>query len=226
MKLYFTHSFYQTCSLNSIDGIWYNRERQGVILDNMDKLKRIFSKVPKKHHVEFITALLSIPVLLTVIALNWSSLNANKKGETEKPREIIISLPVDKNPTAMPTKPECKEGIGTITIASPGEGDTVSINPVSVTIVYKPGDFCAAVWSYRTNGGSWSDYDDKSIALYNLPFGSIDLDLRVKSIVSGGEEKTLRRSFTYKSTTPTVTSTPTPSNTPTPTQGTTPTVTQ
>lgn len=191
----------------------------------MDSLKRFFRAIPKKQNIEFITALLSVPVLLTVIALNWSNLNASKKPETQKPSEIIISLPADKNPTTAPTKPECKPGIGTIAIASPQEGDTVSNNPLAVTIVYKPGDFCSAVWSYRINGGAWSDYDDKSIALYNLPSGSIQLELRIKSIVSG-EEKLITRNFIYKSNNPTTTVTPTPTLTPSPTTVTTPTTSQ
>jgi hypothetical protein len=176
----------------------------------MEKVKRFFKVVPKKHHVEFITALLSIPVLLTVIALNWSNLNSSKNPETQKPNEIIISLPAQKNPTAIPTKAACKPGLGHLEITSPEEGSTVSQDPLPLTIVYTPGDYCAAVWSYRINNGSWSDFDDKSIAVYNPPVGSIDLELRVKSIING-EQKTITRSFTYKSTTPTTTPTATPS---------------
>ena len=92
----------------------------------MDKIKRFFRVVPKKHHVEFITALLSIPVLLTVIALNWSSLNGTKKEETTKPSEIIISLPAQKDATPQPTKVDCKPGVGNVDITSPSEGDTIS----------------------------------------------------------------------------------------------------
>lgn len=187
----------------------------------MDKIKRFFRVVPKKHHIEFITALLSIPVLLTVIALNWSSLSGTKKEETNKPSEIIISLPVEKDPTAAPTKPECKPGLGQTTISSPEDGATVTENPVNVIVVYTPGDYCAAVWSYRINSGSWSEFDDKSIALYNPPAGEIQLELRVKSIVNG-EQKTITRNFTYKSTTPTATNAPSATLTPSPTQSTIP----
>jgi len=192
----------------------------------INKIKHFFGSLTgKKNHLEFFTALLSIPVLLSVIALNWNNLNANKTPENTQPNEIIISLPVDKNPTTAPTKAECNPGIGEVAISSPEEGDTVSENPVSVIIVYKPGDFCSAVWSYRINGGSWSDYDDKSFALYNLPSGEVDVDLRVKSIVNG-EVKTISRNFTYKSNTPTMTPSLTPTNTPVPTQTLVPTTTQ
>lgn len=189
----------------------------------MDRIKRFFHIAPKKHHVEFITALLSIPVLLTVIALNWSSLSGNKKEEVQKPSQIIISLPVQKNPTSIPPKPQCKTGLGETSITRPEEGDTITENPVNVTIVYKPGEYCSAVWSYRINSGNWSDFDDKSIALYNPPSGNIQLELRVKSIVSG-EQKMLTRNFFYKGSNPTATITPT--TTPSPTQALTPAATQ
>ena len=192
----------------------------------MDKIKRFLNKVPKKHHIEFITALLSIPVLLTVILLNLNNLNQKKEVEpTPKPNQIIISLPPQKNPTAMPTKPECKPGLGEVSISNPEEDDTVTDNPITVTVVYNPGDYCSAVWSYRVNNGSWSDYDDKSIALYNFPSGSMQLELRVKSIVNG-VQKTITRNFIYKSNTPTSSPSNTPMPTSTPTQILTPTVTQ
>lgn len=189
----------------------------------LDKMKRFF-RVPKKHHIEFITALLSIPVLLTVFALNWNNLNTNK--DTDKKPEIIISLPPQKNdPTQIPTKAQCKAGIGATTISSPQEGETTSDNPVDVIITYNPGDYCAAVWSYRINSGAWSDYDDKSIAIYNPPSGNIQLEVRVKSIVNG-QQKTLTRNFTYKSSSPTLTPTATPTITPSPTQAPSTTPTQ
>jgi hypothetical protein len=185
----------------------------------MQRIRRFLSTVTsKKNHVEFFTALLSIPVLLTVILLNLNNLNQQKKSDTSsKPNQIIISLPAQsKEATPIPTKAVCKPGLGTVTIANPHEGDIVSDNPVNFTIYYDPGDYCAAVWSYRINGGRWSDYDDKSIALYDLPSGDIKFDLRVKSVVSGGTETTLTRNITYKS--PKATISPTATVAPSPTQ--------
>ncbi|MBI2033209.1 MAG: hypothetical protein HYT10_01970 [Candidatus Levybacteria bacterium] len=186
------------------------------------KAKRYLSGIhPKKSHVEFITALLSIPVLLTVILVNVNNLNAKNKAEeeaTSKKNEIIISLP----PTIKEEKkdtPQCKPDIGPIDISYPHETDTVSDNPLNIDINYTSEGYCAVVWSYRINNGSWSDYDDKSIALYNMSSGDVKFELRVKSLISG-KEKFLTRNFTYKSSiqpTPTPTITPTMSPTPTPT---------
>jgi hypothetical protein len=186
----------------------------------MQSIKKFLSGITgKKHHVEFITALLSIPVLLTVILLNLNNLNQQKKQEntSAKPNQIIISLPAqNKEATPIPTKPACKPGLGKTTIANPHEGDTVSDYPLNFTIYYDPGDYCAAVWSYRINGGRWSDYDDKSIALYDLPSGEVKFELRVKSVVNGGEETTLTRNITYIS--PRMTPSATPMTTPISTQ--------
>lgn len=167
------------------------------------KVLRSYRGIPdKKVYLEFLTGLLSIPVLLTVILLNVSNLKNEKKDSTPSPtpqQQIIYVSPNSKDPDDKPTptdSPACKKGIGEVEIVSPDEGDVISDNPVSLDIDYTPNGFCAVVWSYRINNGSWSNFDDKSIALYNLPRGKVAVDLRVKSIVSG-EEKTLSRSFTY-----------------------------
>lgn len=185
----------------------------------MGKIRRFFSGVTgKKHHVEFFTALLSIPVLLTVITLNLSNLNASKKVEpSPKPNQIIISLPTNKQTlvTNAPTKPACLPGIGNVSISYPREGDIISDYPVAVTVSYEAKGYCAVVWSYRINGGSWSEFDDKSVALYDLPSGNITLDLRVKSVINGGGDTTLSRTFTYKRSKATPTADPTATVTPT-----------
>lgn len=163
-----------------------------------------FRKLPeRKQYIEFFTAILTVPVLLTVIILNVSNLREKDKKETEKTepvREIVITQPSEKNEANVSvTTAPCVEEIGPISIDNPTEIEVVTDNPVQVSINYKKGKFCAVVWSYRVNGGRWSDYDDNSVALYNLPQGNIKFDLRVKSVVTG-EEKTLSRSFTYKGT--------------------------
>jgi hypothetical protein len=171
-----------------------------------------------KKHIEFFTALLSIPVLITVIILNLNSLhNLNKDAKpTDAPKQQggFFSAPIQKarpstsalNPTTTPSAP-CKKELGPISIDTPEEGDTVTDNPVAINISYDDQTYCTAVWSYRINGSSWSEYDDKSIALYNLPSGKIKLDLKIKSL-SSKEEDTLTRNFTYKGSN-TVTAAPT-----------------
>lgn len=166
-----------------------------------------FKKLPeRKQYIEVFTAILTVPVLLTVIILNVSNLREKDKAEAPKQeptvREIIITQPSgrdDQTRTVTVSTEPCKTGIGEISIDYPEEDDVVTDNPVQFDINYRPGDFCAVVWSYRINGGRWSDYDDRSVALYNLPQGEVKFDLRVKSVVSGGEES-LTRNFEYRGT--------------------------
>jgi len=172
------------------------------ITKHIKKLLRSYRGIPdKKVYLEFLTGLLSIPVLLTVILLNVNNLK-NEKKDTPSPtpqQQIIYVSPSAKDDNARPTptdSPACKKGIGEFEITSPDEGDSISDNPVNLTVQYTPNGYCAVVWSYRINNGSWSGYDDKSIALYNLPRGNVSVDLRVKSIVTG-EEKTITRKFVY-----------------------------
>jgi hypothetical protein len=166
----------------------------------------------KKPQLEFFTALLTIPVLLTVIILNLNNLKGNNSNkDSENNQTIVITQP--DNPDTTDKKPEvtneaCKEGIGEVTILNPEENETVSDNPVNVDIKYDPGDYCNSVWSYRVNGGGWSNYDDRSIALYDLPNGSVKLELRVKGLV-GSDEETLVRNFIYNGAKTTVAPSPT-----------------
>ena len=183
----------------------------------------------KKTYIEFFTALLSVPVLITVIMLNVNNLkNTNKstpQPPAQKEEKIYIpvtatqstgknSIPQASNTPAQtisitPASEACKPEIGPVSISSPAEGDTVTDNPTSIIITYKTGEYCAVVWSYRLNDGSWSAYDDKSIALYNLSQGKIKIDVKIKSIVTG-DEKILTRNFTYNGTTSTSTPTVSP----------------
>lgn len=170
----------------------------------------------KKPQLEFFTALLTIPVLLTVIILNLNNLKADDKKEAPKSETIIITQPAFKEKEVIVTKEACKPGIGTISIEDPSENEETEDNPVLVDILYDDEEYCNVVWSYRINNGRYSDYDDRSIALYNLPNGNIKFDLRVKSVVNN-DQKTLTRNFTYSgSLTPTPVPTSTPIPTPTP----------
>jgi len=177
------------------------------------KILLAYKKLPeKKHYIEFLTAVLSVPVLITVIMINLTNLNSkDKQAPVQSPqiKEQTIFVPVEtKSPvgnfapvarvTSVPVESTapCKAGVGPVSISSPEENETITQNPVSIIIDYEIGEYCAVVWSQRINNGNWADYDDKSIALYNLPQGKIKIDLRVKSIVNG-EEKMLTRTFNY-----------------------------
>lgn len=182
----------------------------------IEKTKNWWRKLPdRKPYIEFVTALLSIPVLLTVILLNVGNLRqSQQKNETTNktitPVVVTISekkINEDKSPLT-PSK-ECEPVIGQLDINYPKENATIDDNPVQFAIAYKKGNTCSVVWSYRVNRGRWSDYDDKSISIFNLPNGNITFELRVKSVVSG-EEKIFERNFVYEGLTPTPTNSPTP----------------
>jgi hypothetical protein len=173
----------------------------------------------KKPHIEFFTALLTVPVLLTVIILNINNLKGDEKEPEKEPetnQTIVITQP-GSNETekeVIITKEACEPGIGEVSIGFPEEGEEVNDNPVMIDVDYEANGYCAVVWSYRVNGGAWSSYDDTSISLYNLPNGNVKLDLRVKSVVNSDTDS-LSRNFVYsgaaQSPTPSSTVTPTPS---------------
>lgn len=185
----------------------------------MEKTKKFLRKMlysyrglpDKKQYIEFFTALLSVPVMLTVIVLNLNNLRGANKAPAPAPQQkevpVYITTQPDKessNDTATTsrittpaqTNEVCTKGIGPISIDYPEEGTTVSDNPLSIDINYQQGNYCSVVWAYRINGGPYSDYDDKSIALYNPPNGKITLQVKVKSLVTS-DETTLTRIFTY-----------------------------
>lgn len=171
------------------------------------KTKHSYRTLPdKKQYIEFFTAALTVPMLLTVIIINLNNLkNSNKAAPAQTPtptqeRPIVVTVPNSDSKetvTSAPTSGACNKGIGPISIDYPEENSTVTDNPIQIDINYQQGDYCAVVWSYRINDGKFSEYDDKSIALYNVPSGGIRFQLKVKSIVTG-EEKILTRTFTYK----------------------------
>ncbi len=171
----------------------------------INKVKKFIRVFPKKHHVEYVTGLISVPVLLTAIALNIINLqnNAHKNqtpAPTQSEKPIIIEISGTQTKTSTPTDiPSCKKEVGPISITSPAEGSTVSDNPVCISIKYSDANYCSVVWSYRINGGNWSDYNSNSPCLYNVPSGNVKFELRVQSTVSQ-DTANVERNFTYKGT--------------------------
>jgi hypothetical protein len=192
-----------------------------------DKIKNWYQELPnKKRYVEFLTALLTVPVLLTVLIINLSSINNRK--ETPTPTPTPFSVPTEKivvitqevtpetsiTPTVQPSATECKKEVGPVKITAPADGELITTNPVCLNISYQTGEYCSVVWSYRIGSSAWSDFTDKEICIYNLPVGPQELQVRVKSSQSD-DEVTLIRNFYYQSKevptpTPTLTLTPTP----------------
>jgi hypothetical protein len=174
------------------------------------KTKKIFAKLHgKKHHLDLIIALLTIPVLLTVITTNLLTLQKNSKNSpTPTPAPTVKEIIIQAAPTGAQTVVQqpikntvapvanCKKLVGPISISFPEDGQTVSDNPVCIVIKYEDPNYCSAVWSYRINGSSWSEYGSNSVCLYNLPKGSVKFDLKAQSTVSQ-DQVNLSRSFVY-----------------------------
>lgn len=210
------------------------------MFEKIRRFPRWFAKLPdKKKYIEFVTAILSVPVLLSVIYLNYSNIQNQRKPIEDEPAPTpaIITIIQDRdngssnNDRIIPSNTACTPEIGPVEIEFPEEGDNVNTNPLEIIINQNdPQDeYCAVVWSYRINGGTWSSFDDRDISIYNLQPGQKKLEVRVKS-VSSGEEETLTRNFNYTNTeavpTPTEQPTPTTTPSPSPTITVTPTVTE
>lgn len=158
----------------------------------------------RKHHLDLVIALITVPVLLTVLFTNLLNLQRNTKNTNAEP--IIIkegSSNTDTTPVVRTEKiiqtdsPSCKKEVGPVDITFPKEGETVTDNPVCITIKHDNENYCSVVWSYRINGGTWSEYGSNSVCLYNMPQGDIKFDLRVQSTTSN-DQTNLSRSFTYE----------------------------
>lgn len=173
----------------------------------VDKIVAWYRKLPeKKRHVEFITAVLSVPVMLTVIIINLNNLNQQKQKQTtsEKilPVQIVITgekqNTLNEVPTTIPTTTpiSCIKEVGMVSITSPRENEVVTKDPVCITVTTQSG-YCSINWSYRLDDGNWSDYSDKNICLHNLTNGNKVFQLRIKSL-SSNDEVTLQRSFIYQ----------------------------
>lgn len=182
------------------------------------KIKAWYENLPeKKKHIEFISALLTVPMLVTVILLNLNNLNGSKNTATT-PTPITTTNPVieivvpsNATPTSekinSPTPLKCKNKIGVVEISSPEDDELISKDPVNIEISYDDkGIYCPILWSYRIDEGKWSDFTDKSISLYNLISGRKKLEVKIKSVGSN-EEIILKKSFYYEVnlTTPTPT---------------------
>jgi len=196
------------------------------------KIRQSFRDLPdKKKYIEVITASLSIPVLLSVVFVNYLNIQEKRKNESVSPtpvisqatRPTIITViknpsPIPSNepkistPTIIPKQPspnECIRKIGPITILTPQEGENISTNPFTIAVDYNQGDYCSVVWRYRINQGPWSEFGDNNIVIYNLSSGPKKIELEVKSIVTD-VSKIYTRTFTYQNTqeVPTATNTP------------------
>ncbi|MFH0773241.1 MAG: hypothetical protein V1922_02930 [bacterium] len=187
--------------------------------DTFNKVVSWYRGLPeKKKHVEFITAVLSVPVMLTVIIINLNNLNQqnNKQKQTiEKTSPIQIVITGEKQtpasgtsspspqqligtPTGIlsPTPQSCIKEVGPVSILFPVENEVVTQDPVCITVATQS-SYCPLVWAYRLETGNWSDFTNKNICLRNMTNGTKTIQLKVKSTASD-DQIILQRSFVYE----------------------------
>lgn len=172
-------------------------------MKTVKKVKNILKR-PRKHHLDYVAAILGIPFMLLLIYVNVTNLQNKNKPESTPPAEkIIIEREKEAGSSGVNqivvTPKACKKEIGPISISFPKEGQRIEDNPVSFTIKYDDDAYCSVVWSYRINGGAWSEYSSNSPSVYNMPKGNIKFELRVQSTVSSDQES-LVRNFIYEGT--------------------------
>ncbi len=169
--------------------------------EKLSKVIKTVKKAPqKKHHLDFVVAVLTIPVLLSVIILNYSNLQKNKTLPTPTPMvtqtEKIIVVPQKTTENTQPASESCIKNIGPVSISFPSEGQTVSENPLCINIKYTDPSYCSVIWSYRINGGSWSDFNSNNPCIYNAPNGNTKFELKIQSTVIQ-KETDFVRNFIY-----------------------------
>src|SRR3989344_2230039 len=120
----------------------------------LEKFRHWYRILPdKKRYLEFVTALLTIPVLLTVIYTNMVSIREDKKSNTtptpEKSEKIVI-IREDENkeneksntPTPIPTlelsptqsTKECKKEVRPVKISIPSEKTSAQEDLICINI--------------------------------------------------------------------------------------------
>jgi hypothetical protein len=199
-------------------------KKENFIQKFFKKIQKWYVSLPdKKRYIELFTAILSVPMILTAILVNMSTINKSKESSTgatptSTPIQIVVENPasgsgnmnppkINITPTPTPTKAECKKDIGEIEILSPQEGEIITTNNMCINIS-TDSNYCPVTWSYKLDDNNWSDYNNNDICLYNLTAGKKDLQIKVKSTVID-KTITLERTFTYQNST---TPTPTPTN--------------
>ena len=137
-------------------------------MEIIKKIKTWYKNLPEqKKYIEFLTAILTIPVLLTIIVNNVNMMR-NSKTVTSTPSysiqpQVITIVQKDANPSVFPpptislyptpTQYSCNPQIGPVNINHPMEGEIVNQTPVCLDILYDNKTYCPVVWSYKLNNG-------------------------------------------------------------------------
>jgi len=164
----------------------------------------------KKRWIDVVTAVLTIPVLLTVVISNFLTIQSKKNAEkdndsevvtTQAPINITVENPAGSDKPGISPSPEinlnpsCNPDLPEYEIISPKENEIVSNDPLCIVHVVQGSGFCQATWSYRINKSSWPPYTDQPVCLYNMASGDIEFELKVKN--EKGDEEVYTRNFLY-----------------------------
>jgi hypothetical protein len=135
-------------------------------MEKIHEIKSVVHQLPdKKRYAELITAVLSVPVLITVLLLNLNNLrksnqptpsNASVVQSTSPIPTVSISPKItpkvttktsvlDPTPTPLSTQSPCIKEVGPVTIISPEENEIVTTNPVAIDIERKEKNYCEIV---------------------------------------------------------------------------------
>jgi len=199
-------------------------------------IKKWYLALPdKKRHIELVTAALSVPMMVTIIMVNFFNIkktNQTAPAAASTPIQVIVQNPSSTNsanpeptkdfspkatgtmtptttPTSTPTPTSfaCKKDIGEIEILSPQDGQIITKDNICINIS-TDSNYCPVTFAYKLDNSDWSEYTtNNSLCIYNLTAGQKTLQIKVKS-TAVDKSVTIQRTFTYQTTTPTPTSTP------------------
>lgn len=174
----------------------------------VEKLRKWYRSLPdKKVYFELLGAVLTIPVLVTVILLNLTNLSGNKKDPAPTPQIIrvvetapqkdtgVTAAPVSQGQRVSP-QAACKKEIGPVNITSPREGEVVTKNQVCMTISYNTDEYCGIKWAVKLDNDSYSEFSDNDVCFSNISSGPHSISVKVRS-KEGDEEVILQRNFQY-----------------------------
>lgn len=205
-------------------------------------IKNLRDLPEKKRYIEFFSAILSLPVLITVILLNVNNLNNLKKNSETTPDPTPTNAPISANDndqnslsiseiqsmissTIQNSTSPPASSTGTFTPAPQNCKNEIGpvriISPREGEIVARDPvliditndpEYCSLIWSYSLDGQPWAEFTNKAIYLYNLTPGDKNLEVKIRN-PSNDNEIILKKNFTYQGTG--ATSTPIPTADPT-----------
>ncbi len=187
-------------------------------------IRRLVQKLQlRKGWVDWVIALLTIPVLLTIVFSNILTIREKNNipenstpQASQQPINIVVENPTIKpspQVSVTPSVPVCKDGLPTYEIVTPQENALVTGDPVCLVFVAQEDRYCSVRWAFRVNNTNWSPFTSQPVCLYNMKSGPVTVEVKFRA--ENDDEQIYTRKFTYQdglsvtpSPTPTTSSTP------------------